>query len=125
MYSLAIKRDFIAQHYLTGGDWGVENQLHSHHYVVEVHVEGNSLDQHGYLVDIVNLEMHVDKIVTIYRGKTLNSMPEFEGLNPSLEHFARIFCEGLSGHIRAENLTLINVQMWENEIAWAAYRVEF
>ena len=26
MYTIAIKSDFVAQHYLIGGDWGEENQ---------------------------------------------------------------------------------------------------
>ena len=45
MYSLAIRRDFVAQHYLIGGDWGAENQKHSHHYQVEVQVEGKGSRQ--------------------------------------------------------------------------------
>ena len=56
MYQLAITRDFIAQHYLIGGDWGRENEQHSHHYKVEVRVQQQDLDQHGYLIDIVDLE---------------------------------------------------------------------
>jgi 6-pyruvoyltetrahydropterin/6-carboxytetrahydropterin synthase len=32
MYTVAVRRDFIAQHYLIGGDWGAENELHAHHY---------------------------------------------------------------------------------------------
>ncbi len=30
MYSVSVRRNFIAQHYLIGGDWGPENELHSH-----------------------------------------------------------------------------------------------
>ena len=36
MYTTAVQRSFIAQHFLIGGDWGRENQPHSHHYVVEL-----------------------------------------------------------------------------------------
>ena len=35
MYSVAVKREFVAQHFLIGGDWGAENDWHSHHYQVE------------------------------------------------------------------------------------------
>ena len=79
MYKVAVKRDFIAQHFLIGGDWGPENQKHSHHYQVEVQLEGRSLDQHGYLVDIVDIENYLESIVERFRDKTLNDMPEFEG----------------------------------------------
>ena len=39
MYTVSVKHDLIARHYLIGGDWGAENDLHSHHYVIEVRVE--------------------------------------------------------------------------------------
>ena len=78
MYTVAVKRDFVAQHFLVGGDWGAENQKHSHHYEVEVRLEGASLDEHGYLVDIVEIEQHTDELVAGYRNKTLNHLPEFE-----------------------------------------------
>jgi 6-pyruvoyltetrahydropterin/6-carboxytetrahydropterin synthase len=125
MYTVAVTRDFIAQHFLIGGDWGAENERHSHHYRVEVQLEGGSLDQHGYLVDIVDIETHLEALVARYRDKTLNEVPEFEGLNPSIEHFARIFCQALSDLIRAPNLQAVTIKMWENEIAWAAYRQEY
>ena len=53
MYSVAVTRDFIANHYLIGGDWGSENSPHAHHYVAEVRIKASQLDEHGYLVDIV------------------------------------------------------------------------
>ena len=124
MYTVAVARDFIAQHYLFGGDWGAENQWHSHHYRVEVQLAGTTLDEHGYLVDIVDIERHLEALVDRYRDRTLNDLPEFEGLNPSIEHFARIFCQAFSDRVQAPNLSAITIQMWENEIAWASYRQE-
>ena len=122
MYTVAVKRDFVAQHYLIGGDWGAENELHSHHYVAELRLDGATLDQHGYLVDIVEIEQQLDALVTYYRDKTLNDFPEFAGLNPSIEHFARILCQTLANHISAPNLNALTVIVWENDIAWASYR---
>jgi 6-pyruvoyltetrahydropterin/6-carboxytetrahydropterin synthase len=124
MYSVAVKRDFVAQHFLIGGDWGAENDWHSHHYQVEVTLQGPTLDRHGYLVDIVDINTHLEALVAHYRDKTLNGQPEFKGLNPSLEHFARIFCQALSERIQAPNLSELLVKMWENETTWAAYRLE-
>jgi len=69
MYQLAITRDFIAQHYLIGGDWGRENQKHSHHYRVEILIESEQLDQHGYLVDIVDVDSAVSDIIPGFRIK--------------------------------------------------------
>ena len=122
MYTLSIMRDFIARHYLIGGDWGPENELHSHHYRLEVQLEGEALDSHGYLVDIVDLEKQVGDLVAQYRDCTLNDQFEFAGLNPSIEHFCRILCGALSSRLAAPNITALTIKLWENEIAWAGYR---
>ena len=123
LYSVAVKRDFVAQHFLIGGDWGAENFKHSHHYAVEVQLEGETLDRHGYLVDIVDIEKHLNDLVARYRDQTLNDLPEFSGLNPSIEHFSRLLCESLAARIKADTLARIAVKLWENEIAWASYRL--
>jgi 6-pyruvoyltetrahydropterin/6-carboxytetrahydropterin synthase len=124
MYSVAVKRDFIAQHHLTGGDWGPENQLHSHHYTLELILEGNKLDQHGYLVDIVDIDKALEALAAHYRDQILNDSAEFAGLNPSIEHFSRILCQALAAQINAPNITVMTVRLWENDIAWAAYRLQ-
>jgi len=123
-YMVAVKRDFVAQHRLVGGDWGPENELHSHHYQVEVQLEGKQLDQHGYLLDIVDIEQRLEGLVAHFRDKTLNTLPEFEGLNPSIEHFARILWEGMLAGGTPANLTALTVRIWENDIAWASFRRE-
>ena len=123
MYTVAVKRDFVAQHYLIGGDWGPENEWHSHHYVVELQLSGPTLDQHGYLVDIVDIEANLEALVAYYKDKTLNDLPEFAGLNPSIEHFARILATQLAESIQADTLSELTVKLWENEIAWASYRL--
>lgn len=124
MYTLAVRRDFIARHALIGGDWGAENQPHSHHYVLELQLEGAALDRHGYLVDILDVEAALNDLLARYRDHLLNDLPEFAGLNPSLEHFCRILAEALSGRIAAENIIALKALLWENESAWASYRVE-
>ena len=124
MYTLAVSRNFIASHYLIGGDWGPENDLHSHHYKVEIQLEGDTLNEHGYLVDIVDVEAHLDGLVAHYRDKTLNDFPEFNGLNPSIEHFARIFCQVFMQRITTRTLCAVQVKIWENDIAWTGYRQE-
>ena len=123
MYTVAVKRDFVAQHFLIGGDWGPENEWHSHHYVVELQLSGPTLDQHGYLVDIVDIEANLEALVAYYKDKTLNDLPEFAGLNPSIEHFARILTTQLAERIQADTLSDLTVKIWENEIAWASYRL--
>lgn len=124
MYTLGVRCEFIARHFLVGGDWGPENFPNSHHYVLELQLEGKELDQHGYLVDLVDVEKHLDELIDYYKEDMLNEKPEFAGLNPSIEHFARILATSLNERIQAPNLTALRVVLWENESAWAAYSVE-
>ena len=124
MYTLAVRRDFIARHYLIGGDWGSENFPNSHHYVIELQLKGEQLDQHGYLVDIVDVEKNLDELVNYYKDQMLNEKPEFAGLNPSIEHFSRILATSLSERIQAKNISSLKVVLWENENAWASYKVQ-
>ena len=124
MYTLGVKQEFIARHFLIGGDWGPENFPNSHHYVLELQLAGKELDQHGYLVDIVDVEKNLDEIVNYYKEQMLNEKPEFEGLNPSIEHFARILATALSERVKGENITELKIVLWENESAWAAYTLK-
>jgi 6-pyruvoyltetrahydropterin/6-carboxytetrahydropterin synthase len=121
MYTLSVRRDFIARHFLIGGDWGPENDPNSHHYVLELQLSGAELYQHGYLCDIVEVDKHLNDVVAYYKDQMLNEKPEFDGLNPSIEHFARILAVMLSERIIAPNITSLKVVLWENESAWAAY----
>jgi 6-pyruvoyltetrahydropterin/6-carboxytetrahydropterin synthase len=123
MYTLAVRRDFVAQHALVGGDWGAENQPHSHHYVLELQMEGAQLDRHGFLVDIVKVEQTLTTLVAAYRDHLLNDLPEFAGLNPSLEAFCRILCVSLGKSLQVKNNLSLAVVLWENPTAWASFRL--
>lgn len=124
MYKVSVRESFSAEHFLIGGDWGQENHPHFHHYQVEVQLKGPALDRHGFLVDIVEIKKHLESLLSYFQNKVLNELPEFDGLNPSLEHFARIFCQTLSNRIASQNLSSVTVKLWEDEDAWASYRQE-
>jgi len=70
------------------------------------------------------VEKHLDEIVNYYREQMLNDKPEFAGLNPSIENFSRILASSLSDRIQAKNIAALKIVLWENESAWAAYRVK-
>ena len=125
LFTLSVQRDFIAQHYLIGGDWGAENDLHSHNYRAELYLRGKELDKHGYLVDIVRVEELLEAEIKNCENTTLNDLPEFEEINPSLEHFSRILCLKLGEHFRDLGLDSVEVRLWENKEAWASYLLEF
>ena len=124
-YTVAVIRDFVAQHFLIGGDWGRENFLHSHHYKLEAIFAGDELDRHGYLLDIAIVNEHLERLCERYRDKTLNHLPEFEGRNPSLELFARLLNDGLVRSLAPTTWRSFTVKLWENELAFATYQHVF
>lgn len=123
MYTLAVRRTFIARHALVGGDWGRENFPNSHRFLLELQLGGTELDSHGFLVDILDVEKHLDGLIDRYRDQLLNDLPEFAGLNPSLEHFARILAQGIESRLVDPGVSTIRVVLWEDDSAWAAYEV--
>jgi 6-pyruvoyltetrahydropterin/6-carboxytetrahydropterin synthase len=121
VYTLGLRAAFVAQHYLIGGDWGDENELHSHHYGVEVRLGDHSLDEHGYVVDIVKAREVFEVVLDSFRDRELNGLPPFAGVNPSLERFARVFLEAFQEQLPA-GTSVVAVRFWEDDIAWAEYR---
>lgn len=122
MYSLGVKREFIANHYLIGGDWGEENIEHSHKYRLEIVLEKRQLDRHGFLVDIVEVERHLDEVVEMFAGSTLNALPAFSNINPSIERLASVMHGLFTERFADFNLEALKVSIWEDEIAWTSYR---
>lgn len=121
MYELMVTRDFVAQHFLTVPNCGPENEWHSHHFRVEVRLRAPALNEHGYLVDIDDVKTALDTQVARFRDTTLNDHDAFAGLNPSVEHFARIFLEGVTDAMKTEHLDAVTVKIWEDDEAWASY----
>jgi 6-pyruvoyltetrahydropterin/6-carboxytetrahydropterin synthase len=124
MYTVSVKREFTAYHFLVGGNWGTENEKHAHHYRTEVELEGTDLNRHGYLVDIVEIERNLNALVGRFENHTLNELDEFNDLNPSIENFSRILCSGFIRNLTANNIKAVTVKIWENEIACASFRQE-
>jgi len=122
VYTVAVKRELNARHFLTVGDDEQERRPHAHQYRVEIRLEGPDLDEDGYLADICEIEALLDGLLKRYRDKILNFQPAFSGLNPSLEHFARILCRDMRQRISNRGLSAVTVRIWESEGAWAQYR---
>lgn len=123
MFQVAIRRSLVSFHRLIGGDWGKENEHHSHDYLVEVVLEGTQLDRHGYLFDIAVLKERVDAVCKRYENKTLNDLEEFNNQNPSLERFAQYFAERLNAALNLRGLRQLKVTMWEDPTAWATFQI--
>jgi len=125
MYFLTLKKELTASHFLVGADFGIENQVHPHHYMVCAKVEGENLDEHGYLYDINELDNHLERIVAKYRSRVLNEMDEFSKINPSLENFCRILWREVSQQIFSPRLKRLTIEIAEDEKSSASFDHEF
>ncbi|MDR9502345.1 MAG: 6-carboxytetrahydropterin synthase [Desulfurivibrionaceae bacterium] len=122
MYALGVGRQFRARHYLIGNDWGKENIEHPHHYRLELVLETKDLDQHGFLVDISELNQHLDEVTAAFEGRTLNSLAPFKDVNPSIERLATVIHHLFRERLAHCGLAGLAVTIWEDEVAWTSYR---
>ena len=120
-YQLGVKRDFVAQHYLTVPDPGAEGEVHSHHFELEVRFAGSALGDYGYLVDIDAVNEILDDVEERYRDALLNDLPEFEGQNPSVERFASHVGDRIAADLADTTPDHLVVRLWEDESAWASH----
>lgn len=121
MYSTTVLTDFVAQHYLTVPNPGPEGEPHSHHFEVELTFRGPELNEYDYLVDIDDAEAALGSLADRYRDELLNDLPEFEGYNPSVERFARVIFERVTGIVTDEAVAELAVTVWEDDTAAATY----
>jgi 6-pyruvoyltetrahydropterin/6-carboxytetrahydropterin synthase len=121
MYSTTVRTEFVAQHYLTVPNPGPEGEPHSHRFGVELTFRGPALNEYDYVVDIDDVKDALDAIESRYRDELLNDLPEFEGDNPSVERFARVVFERVSGRVTDETVTELAVTVREDDEAAAGY----
>lgn len=120
-YRLTVRREFIAQHYLTVPNPGREGDVHSHTFTAEVEFAGPELGEHGYLVDIDAVEAALDGLEARYQDALLNDLPEFGDANPSVERFARLFGDRFVDRLGDTIPTRLTIRMWEDDLAWASH----
>lgn len=120
-HALMVERSFVAQHYLTVPDPGPEGVPHSHRFTLELHFAGPELDEYGYLVDIDRVKAVLDDVEARYRDELLNDLPEFEGLNPSVERFAQFVGDRVADALANPTPDQLTVRIWEDEEAWASH----
>jgi len=125
VYHLCLIRPFRAQHFLVGGDWGAENLLHWHDFRAEWTLGGTELNEHGYLLDLLAVEVLLDRVLEEVSEKVLNELKPFHGLNPSVERLARHLSDRLldqAGQFDPKGrLSHSRLVVFENETAWASW----
>ena len=90
MYSMILKTEFAAAHRLVGYP-GVCRHIHGHNWKVEIRVTGESLNDAGMVMDMVELKKIVDEVIHPFDHTEINIVPPFDTVNPTSENMAHYF----------------------------------
>ncbi len=120
MYELRVRVDFAAAHRLEGypGDCA---RPHGHNFGVEVFARSKRLDPIGMAIDFRALKGAAKELVAPWDHQDLNTLPDFEVINPSAEAIAQLSYQRLSALIDGEHTWVERVTVWENERCSATY----
>ncbi len=120
MFELRVKVDFPAAHHLTGypGDCA---RPHGHNWTLEVFARSKELDSLGLAVDFRTLKNAAKELVAPWDHQDLNTLPDFNGINPSAEQIAKLSYEKLSERIAGSKIWIDRVTVWENDRCSATY----
>jgi len=126
--------EFAAAHRLNVDAWSEEENRryfgkcnnpsgHGHNYRFEVAVEA-PIDAEGQIMPVEDLDALVGRVVLHpFDHKNLNvDVPQFESLNPSVEHIAMIIYQMLSEQISTLGIRLHEVSVWETDRTVCTYR---
>ena len=91
MYSVSVKHEFEARHFTIMAD-GSPEPPHWHHWQVEVEVMSDKLDNHGFVMDFIELEKIVKTAASPLVGCTIvNNLAIFKDTPPTAERVAEYF----------------------------------
>ncbi len=121
MFEVTVEETFAAGHALRGYKGKCENP-HGHNYRVRVTVEGRELDNTGLLLDFVELKRVLRAVIERLDHQYLNDVAPFDELNPSAENMARYFYQEVAGGLKAPDVRVAEVKVWETDTATATYR---
>ena len=111
------KISFDAAHYLPGYPGKCAN-LHGHHWVVELGVEGEVDPETGMVVDFSRLkEFWEDNFQEVFDHKCLNDTIS----NPTAENIA-IYISEACGWLKVVKLKLVFIRVWETPDSYAEFR---
>ena len=120
MYEISVRKTFSAAHRLEQIGGKCED-LHGHNFIVEVSVASDRLNSQGVVLDFRILKRWMDEVLVDLNHKYLNELEQFRGLNPSSENIALFFYERIEEKIRALDLSVSHVTVWESDNSRATY----
>ncbi len=120
MYQLTVKSHFSAAHRLVNYP-GVCERIHGHNYKIWVTVSSETTDEHGMVVDLMQVKKHLDECTSRFDHRTLNEVEPFDKMNPTSEQLARYICEFMQERL---SVTVEKVDVSEIDDFVVTYRPE-
>ncbi|MBO4698273.1 6-carboxytetrahydropterin synthase QueD [bacterium] len=107
---------FSSAHRLRNYHGKCEN-LHGHNWRVRLFVTRNQLDETGFVMDFKVLDAVLKNIMELLDHKDLNSLKEFETLNPTAENIALLIFKLAEEEISAidKEVKVSKVCVWESD----------
>jgi 6-pyruvoyltetrahydropterin/6-carboxytetrahydropterin synthase len=120
MFELRVKVDFPAAHHLEGypGDCA---RPHGHNWGLEVFARSKKLDSIGMAMDFRDLKNAARELVAPWDHQDLNTLQDFQEINPSAEAIAKLAYERLSKMLSGPETWIDRVTIWENERCSATF----
>jgi len=88
MYKLVVTSKFSAAHRLIEYP-GACARIHGHNWTIKVTVAAQDVDENGMVVDLVELQKHINACVMQFDHQIINDVPPFDQLNPTSENIAK------------------------------------
>jgi 6-pyruvoyl-tetrahydropterin synthase len=127
VFSVTVRDHMMVAHSLDGEVFGPAQQLHGATFVVDATFHGETLDEHGILVDIGRATEELHRVVAGLSYRNLDEEVVFEGGNTTTEVLARHVADRLAEQVQAGDLgsdrqvSRISVTLHESHVAWASY----
>lgn len=123
MFELVEQVCFTADHALRSG--GRPNERpHPHRWRVVVTVRARSLDAHGFVLDFPVFAALLREAVAPLEGRSLNTVPPFDHVNPTAEALAQYLAAVLLARLPAPRVTLHCVRVFKGRREVAYYPPE-
>ena len=110
-FEVTVEVTFAASHQLRGYKADLE-PLHGHNFRVEAFVDAETLPDTGYVVDFLELETTLKRVIAPYDHRHLNDIAPFDDINPTTENMARFFYQELERKL-PEGASLARIRVWE------------
>ena len=120
MFELSVSSHFSGAHHLEGYEGSCSGH-HGHNWAVEVFVRGDELNQIGIVVDYKVLKRKLKEIMGTLDHKDLNTISQFDGMNPSSENIARYIHASMGKDLEGLPCKVSRVRVHETPTSSATY----